>query len=112
MSLYNFSQTRERDLQGKFIVPSKPSIFNKKEYDRKYNIVHRKEKIAKAVEWGRKNKEKRKIVKNRWRVKNREKINFLKRLYIYRKKNAEGKHTLKDIKKLYEKFKFCPYCNI
>lgn len=108
----NYAKIRERDDKGRFIVPTKPSGFDKKKYQKEYNELHREERIAKSVEWGRKNKERRKIIKDRWRAKNKEKTNFLKRLYLYRKKNASGRHSLEDVKWLYSRFPKCAYCGI
>ena len=111
-----FAKTRKRNPDGTFAVPTIPSRFNKKEYKKNYNKIHSKERIEKAVEWGRKNKEKRKLIRKRWVENNREKVNFLKRAYMYRRKQqlkSSPFPTLKQIDLLYKKFYgLCIYCNL
>lgn len=108
----NYAKTRERDASGKFTIPTIPSDFDRKEYNKNYNFLHREEKIKKAVEWGRKNKDKRKIIRARWRTKNKELTNFLTRNYFYRKDGVVGFHSLQQEKDLFEKFKnLCAYCS-
>lgn len=100
---------RNRDNKGKFILT--PSVFDRKKYTHEYYLVHKEHKTKIAIEWSRNNKDKRKIIKDRWRAKNKERTNFLSRMYHYRKKNAEGKITLEQSKWLYSRFTLCPYCN-
>ena len=73
---------------------------------------YRDDAIKRAIEWGRKNKEKRKISKNKWRAKNRELTCHYAKESSYRKKNAEGSHTLQEYKDKLKKFGgMCVYCN-
>lgn len=78
-----------------------------------YYHAHKAERTAKSVEWGRKNKEKRKLYKDAWRAKNKEKTNFLTRQYNYRRKHAEGGISYAD--SLWLKSLFagkCGYCRV
>lgn len=68
---YNFAKTRERNKNGTFKKLVVPSGFNKKEYKKQYHIKNKERLIKKSVEWGRKNKERRKIIKKRWSEKNK-----------------------------------------
>lgn len=111
MAIKEFAKNRKRNNKGQFVIPDKPSSFNRKEYRKQYYLRNREIIIKKSVDWGRKNKDKRKTAKNKWRAKNKELTNFLTRRYIYRKKNAIGRHSLEEIKWLYDKFPTCPYCN-
>lgn len=109
----NFAKTRERDLNGKFIKPTLPSIFNKKEYRKQYFDLHKKEELKRIIEWGRNNKDKRKVAKDKWRAKNKPLTNFLTRMYNYRRKGAKGYATPKQVKELYDKYLgLCAYCNL
>src|SRR3990167_8250258 len=83
-----FAKTRKRNKNGTFAIPLIHSGFNKKEYKKNYNKIHSKKRVKEAVEWGRKNKDRRKIIRKRWVKNNREKVNFLKRMYMYRRKQT------------------------
>lgn len=63
-----------------------------------------------ALEWGRRNPEKRKAAKDKWRAKNKERTNFLTRRYIYRKKHAKGFHTFEEFKAILDG-RMCLYCD-
>lgn len=102
---------RPRDKKGKYIIFDTPSGFDRTKYLKEYYKKHRIEKIRKSVEWGRNNKEKRKIAKDKWKAKNKEKTNFLGRMYNWRKKNAEGRITLEQSRWLYSRHTLCLYCN-
>lgn len=106
--LQNQEQIVEK--QKKYAMEHK---LEKVEYKRKYHLLNKVRLVKKAVEWGKNNKDRRKIIKDRWRAKNREKTNFLARLYIYRKKGAGGYPTFKQINDLYAKYLgLCVYCNL
>lgn len=102
---------RPRDKKGKYIALDTSSGFDRKKYEKEYYQKNREYVNARQLAWSHKNKEKRKIAKDKWRVKNRERTNFLSRLYHYRKKNAEGTITFEQSKLLYSRFTVCPYCN-
>ena len=61
-----------------------------KEYRRQRYLKNKERILAQTKEWAKNNPEKRKVIKDRWRSKNREWTNSLTRRYIYRRKNAEG----------------------
>jgi len=107
-----FAKIRLRDNKGLFVnVTKKQTPEELKEYRSKYYYLN-KERINKmALEWGRRNKDKRRISKDKWRAKNQELTNFYSRNYHYRKKLSTGRHTLNDIRLLYTRFPICPYCN-
>ena len=112
-----FAKTRKRNKNGTFAIPLIHSGFNKKEYKKNYNKIHSKKRVKEAVEWGRKNKDRRKIIRKRWVKNNREKVNFLKRMYMYRRKQtikgAGIYPSLERIKRLYEDFlNLCAYCGL
>lgn len=108
--MVNFATTRERDKKGKFIKPTVFSGFNQKEYCHKYYLKNKSKKLAQTREWAKNNPEKRVVIRARWNKKNRTHKNFLNRLYLYRKKNAQGTVSLEEIKELCSKHPICPYC--
>lgn len=111
MNIKEFSKTRGRNGKGQFVVPLNPSGFDRKKYKKEYHLKHRASRIAKAVEWGRKNKERRKVIKDKWRAKNKERTNFLTRRYLYRRKNAVGSHSPEELNRLFDMFQGnCAYC--
>ncbi len=74
---------------------------------------NRDKNINDSIEWNRKNREKRKITTDKWRDKNKELTNHLSKNYHYRKKKAEGSHSLKEYKEKLLKFGgLCAYCGI
>ena len=76
-------------------------------------IYHRdrKKNIELAVKWARENRERRVVIKNRWRAKNKELTNHLSRNYNYRMKGAQGSHTLEEYRLKLKKYKgLCAYC--
>ncbi len=82
-----------------------------KAYHHAYYEKNKKRLLAISVEWGRKNKDKRKKYKDAWRAKNREHTNFLTRKYIYRRKHAAGGMSFQDSLWLKTLFKGgCAYC--
>lgn len=103
-----YAAIRERDTGGKFVVPTIPSGFDVKEYRKKRYQSQREIIKERALKWGRNNKKKRKLIKDRWREKNRERTNFLTRLYHYRKKSAGGILYFEQVMTLYGKD--CHYC--
>lgn len=109
----NYAQTRERSKNGRFIKPNIPSGFDRKIYRKREYEKNREQYIKNATEWNKNNKEKRKVTKDKWRANNKEKTNFLARLYLYRKKGAGGYPTFKQVNELYERyFGLCVYCHI
>lgn len=74
--------------------------------------TRRARSIARATEWNRTHKERRKEIKDKWRENNRERTNFLTRRYIYRRKNAIGGMTLEEQRYVYKMMPLCPYCNL
>lgn len=108
-----FAKTRKRNSNGTFATLETPSGFDKKKYKKQYNALNSKERVRKAVEWSRQNKDKRKVIKNRWRAKNKERTNFLSRQYLYRKKGAGGYPTFHQVNGLYARYLgLCAYCNL
>lgn len=74
-------------------------------------LKDRKKNINNSIEWGRKNKEKRKVAKDRWRSKNKDLTNHYTKNYIYRKKGAVGSHSKKEFDDKKEIFNgLCAYC--
>ncbi len=72
---------------------------------------YRDDAIKRSIEWGRKNKDKRIIAKNKWRANNRELTNHLAKNYIFRRKGAKGSHTLSEYREKVELYKgICVYC--
>lgn len=57
---------------------------------------NRADNIRKAVAWNRDNKEKRIVIKNNWRSRNRELTNHLTKKYQARRKGAVGSHSLEE----------------
>lgn len=109
----SYAKIRERNNNGTFAKSSMPSGFNLKEYQKMYRYLNKEKRTRQAVEWGRKNKEKRKVIKNKWRIGNKERVNFLRRLYFYRKRGAGGYPTFKQVNELYEKYLgLCAYCGL
>ena len=110
--MVNYAQIRERGNEGKFVKPIKSSGFDRVKYCKEYYLKNKEKRRLQSLEWGRKNKEKRKIIKDRWRAKNRERTNYLTKLYIYRKKNAEGSITFEQLQEIYKRNPLCVYCGI
>ena len=82
-------------------------------YYKNYYLLNREKKIRLAVEWGRKNKGKRRIARKKWDVANRGYKNFLNKIRIYKEKGAGGKITKKDVDNLFEQFgRICYYCKV
>ncbi len=85
-------------------------------YHKRRKEIYRRDRelnIQRATEWARKNKNKRVIIKNKWRAKNKELTNFYTKNYSYRKKGAEGAHTFEEYaKKLDRLGGLCFYCRI
>lgn len=114
----NFSKTRTRNKDGTFTKLVSPSGFDLKKYRMTYRVLNRDELVQKAVDWGKKNKEKRKVIRDRWVQKNRDKVNFLKRNYMYRRKRCLKLLSLNgvnpsriEIENLYSKYAHkCAYC--
>lgn len=79
-----------------------------KEYRRERYLKKKEQILAQTKEWAKNNPEKRKIIKDRWRAKNKERTNFLCRQYHYRRKHNMGKVSFEDIQKL--KNMNCVYC--
>lgn len=106
-----FASTRERDWHGRFIIPVTPSGFDVKKYRKERYLKNKETILAKCKQWAKKNPIKRAEIRKRWRLKNRELINYYAKLRNYREKNAEGHHTLADIKKIKEAWdNKCAYC--
>lgn len=78
----------------KHYVSLKPEKYKQDRKERYWK--NREDNIKKVVEWGRQNKDKRKIAKDKWRAKNKTLTNHLTKGYHYRRKGAKGKHTLKE----------------
>lgn len=79
---------------------------------RKVQYFKRRDKnIMDAVEWGKVNREKRNVAKNKWRAKNKPLTNHYTKMYLYRQKRAAGSHTLEEyLSKLYMFSGKCAYC--
>ncbi len=76
-------------------------------------LKNRSKNIQDSIEWGKNNKEKRKIAKDKWRDKNKELTNHYAKQYSYRKKCAIGKHSLIEYKEKMKLFSgMCAYCKI
>ncbi len=106
-----YAAIRERDGNGRFVVPSIPSGFDKKEYRKKRYLVNKEKILSKTKEWAKNNPEKRKEIRNRWRAKNRPLTNFLARNAFYRKDGVTGYHSFAEENDLMEKFGgICAYC--
>jgi len=84
---------------------------DKKEYDKKRHLLNREANIKRATEWNRKNKQRRKEIKDKWRANNRDRTNFLTRRYHYRRKHNAGSATFEQVMDLFKMFPICPYCN-
>ncbi len=107
-----YAAIRERDENGRFVTPSVPSGFNKKEYRKKRYLIHKDKILSKTKEWAKNNPEKRKEIRNRWRAKNKPLTNFLTRNYYYRKDGVTGSHTFEEEQELMKKFdNTCAYCS-
>lgn len=84
-------------------------------WDKAYYHKHRDEAIAYAREWGRRNKEKRRINYKNWYYRNLEwarlcnRIKEQKRRYLCIK-NGNNTLTVEQAKELLEKHPFCDYC--
>jgi 5-methylcytosine-specific restriction endonuclease McrA len=91
-------------------------ILNTKKYKerrKKDYLINKESYIRKAVEWGRKNKDKRKIVKKRWADKNKVFISVINKNLNARKLGAVGSFTLKEYKKRLDLYNnHCGYCFI
>ena len=71
----------------------------------------REKSIKDAVEWGKKNKGKRKIIRAKWRDNNRELANHLTKTWYPRSIGSKGDYTLDEFKQKLEKFGGkCAYC--
>lgn len=109
----NFAKKRERDADGRFVVPRSPSGFDAKEYRKKRYLDNKKAIIKQTFEWAKNNTEKRRLIRKRWKAKNREKVNHLNKLRIYREKSAEGRHTLQEVKAIKNAWNNkCAYCRM
>lgn len=86
------------------------SIEHKKAVRKLYYQINKDYINARQLVWSHRNIEKRKIIKNRWRAKNKERTNFLSRMYHYRQKNAKGKTTFEEMQELYKNNPICVYC--
>lgn len=107
----NYASSRERDWHGRFVKPASPSVFNKKEYYHNRYLANKEKHIAMTKEWAKNNPEKRAEIRKRWKLKNKDKVNYYAKLRIYREKNAEGFHTLSDLKEIRELWNNkCAYC--
>lgn len=62
--------------------------------DHAYYIAHRDEIIAKSKEWGLKNKDRKRVIAQRYKSRNREKIHISGR--VYSAKNAQRVKELKN----------------
>ncbi len=105
-----YAKIRERDEKGRFVKPTVASGFDKKQYKKEYYLKHKDSIKKRVLEWGRLNKEKRKIAKDKWRAKNKERTNFLTKRYQYKRKNAEGSITWQEWKAIVSG-QTCAYCN-
>jgi 5-methylcytosine-specific restriction endonuclease McrA len=84
-----------------------------KERRKQTYLKKREQNIIDAIEWGRNNKDKRIIAKNKWRAKNKELTNHYTKSYIYRRKGAEGSHSLEQYKAKLEAYQgMCAYCGV
>lgn len=73
---------------------------------------NREKAIADSVEWGKKNKEKRKIVKKRWADKNKTYIAVINKNLNARKQGAEGSFSLQEYNDKLDLYKNrCGYCS-
>jgi 5-methylcytosine-specific restriction endonuclease McrA len=108
----NFAITRERDDNGRFVIPKSPSVFDREKYKRDYYLKNRDKIIKKVLEWGRKNKDKRRISKKKWAIAHRDHINFLTKMRNFRLKGAGGKISKKIFDDLFlQNGGLCVYCN-
>ena len=104
---------RQRDESGRYVKPDIPYGFDRKKYRKEYYLKNKERINRRSTEWGRKNKDKRRITKKRWALKNKEHINFLTKQRIYRLKGAEGRIVKSDVDNLFETNNGkCYYCNI
>lgn len=91
-------------------------IENPEEVKRRRIVTYlkkRQENIQSAIEWGRKNKEKRKTAKDKWRAKNKPLTNHYSKNYSYREKGADGSHSLEEYQLKLQQFKgVCGYCKV
>lgn len=86
-----------------------------KEYRKRYNKEwHKKNKEHKKEynkEWNEKNKKYKKEHNDQYRSNNREKVNFWKRQYGYKKRFSGGSHTLGEWDLLKKQYNYtCPSC--
>lgn len=85
---------------------------HKKLVKQAYLDKNREKNNEKTRCWRLANKDKRRVIQQKWREKNKELTNSYTRNYIYRRKKARGTLTLQDTKTVYQSFQICPYCNI
>ena len=70
-----FAKIRPRDSRGFFIkLETHPSKEDRKKYDRNYYLLNREKVNKRITEWGRNNKDKRRIVKKKWAMANKDHI--------------------------------------
>lgn len=78
---------------------------------KRYYWQNRERRIKEAIEWGRKNKEKRALVKRKWQQTHKELSNHLSKRRQAKLAGAEGSHTLIEWQLLCQKFdQKCAIC--
>ena len=100
--------------------------FDKKQWNKEYYKKNRKRLLEGSKNWNKKHKKEMKAIRRKWRIKNAEKNRKLAndwaknnkeyvlhnaKIQNYKRKNAEGSHTLQEWEELKKKFDYtCQRC--
>ncbi len=89
------------------------SIEHKKNQRRRYYLANKEYIHARQNRWNKNNEEKRRAIKKKWAVANKEHINFLTKRRQFRLKGARGNYTKEEVDNLFVKHEGrCYYCKV